>query len=111
MNVLDLAAILDQAARDGVRNIRDEFVDRYAGDHLPDAVAMTVAEEAGEFIKEFRRWRGYARRPGAKSSMELELADVVISAWFAAEVLDVDLAARIREKLSEVFARGWRDPR
>src|ERR1019366_8269374 len=41
---------------------------------LRDAMAMCVVEEAGEFIGEYRRLRGFARRAGNREQMLSELA-------------------------------------
>lgn len=70
-----------------------------------------LAEEAGEFVGAFRRWADRARRRGTKEEMELELADVVIAAYVAAEYLDIDLDEAIAEKTAVIFSRGWKESR
>lgn len=72
---------------------------------------LCVVEEAGEFAGAYRRWRGYARRPGSFEEMAEELADVVISAFFAADDYGVDLDAEIRVKVAKIFERAWKEAR
>lgn len=75
----------------------------------PDRQALALAEEVGEFVGAWRRWRGQARRGGTLDEVRTELADVVITAY----VLDAEYALRlddaIQEKLKIVFSRGWRE--
>ncbi|MHB8272924.1 hypothetical protein [Bradyrhizobium sp.] len=72
-----------------------------------DAQAMCVVEEAGEFIGEYRRLRGFARRAGDKDAMLSELADVVIAAMVMFWNLDEDPHAAIQGKLRKIINRGW----
>jgi NTP pyrophosphatase (non-canonical NTP hydrolase) len=72
-----------------------------------DSQAMCVVEEAGEFIGEYRRLKGFARRAGNREHMLEELADVVISALVMFENLDVDAAAAIEKKLRVIVTRGY----
>lgn len=52
---------------------------------------LALAEEAGEFTKAFRRWAGMARRTGSWQDVEAELADVLITTYVTAALLQVDL--------------------
>jgi NTP pyrophosphatase (non-canonical NTP hydrolase) len=70
---------------------------------------LALAEECGEFVGAYRRWSGQARRTGTAGEMSAELADVVITAFVAAEVLDVDLERALAEKANVVLTRGWRE--
>lgn len=70
---------------------------------------LCLAEEAGEFVGAYRRWAGMARRTGSFADVCAELADVVITAYVTANVLDIDLDAAIREKTAVISTRGWRD--
>lgn len=72
------------------------------------AQVLCVAEEAGEFIGAYRRWNGMARRDGALEDVMHELADVVISAYTAAEAIGFNLDLAIEEKLAVVMTRGWK---
>lgn len=69
---------------------------------------LCVAEEAGEFVGAYRRWAGLARRPGPFSAVEEELADVVITSFVMAEVLEMNLDEAIERKLEKIYSRGWR---
>jgi NTP pyrophosphatase (non-canonical NTP hydrolase) len=80
----------------------------WTGDLRPQGT-LALAEEAGEFTKAARRYLGMARRTGTKYDVAMELADVVITAFVAANVFDIDLPAAIEEKLKEIFDRPWRD--
>jgi len=70
---------------------------------------LCVAEEAGEFVGAYRRWKGMARRSGSFDDVRLELADVVITAYVAADVIGFELDRAIEDKLTIVFNRGWRE--
>jgi NTP pyrophosphatase (non-canonical NTP hydrolase) len=71
--------------------------------------ALNLAEEVGEFVGAYRRWKGLARRSGTAEQMCAELADVVITAYVTAEELGIDLDREIADKLKVVFSRGWRE--
>lgn len=71
---------------------------------------LAVAEEAGKFVGAYRRATGLARRAGANAEVRADLAEVVITAYLAADALDIDLDAAIADKLTTVFQRGWRQP-
>ena len=71
------------------------------------AQVLCVAEEAGEFVGAYRRFMGMARRRGSHEEMSLELADVVISAFVAADICGIDLVDSIDFKLAKIFSRGW----
>ncbi|WP_369794633.1 MazG nucleotide pyrophosphohydrolase domain-containing protein [Kutzneria sp. 744] len=68
-----------------------------------------MAEECGEFVGAYRRWSGQARRTGTAEELRAELADVVITAFVAAEELGIDLDQAITEKAGVVLTRGWRE--
>lgn len=68
--------------------------------------AVTLAEEMGEALQEFRRWQGQARTPGTKEKFAEELADVIITAYVFAELTDIDLDGEVLEKLERIEARG-----
>lgn len=72
-----------------------------------DAQAMCVAEEAGEFIKSYRKWRGFARTAGSVEDVKEELSDVVIASLLMFAVMDSDSQCHIKKKLSEVITRGY----
>lgn len=71
--------------------------------------ALNLAEEVGEFVGAYRRWKGLARRSGPVEDVHAELADVVITAYVTAEELGFDLDAAVAAKLERVFSRGWRE--
>ena len=75
------------------------------------AQILNVVGEAGEFAEAYRRYSGWARRPGSLDDTAAELADVVISAYVAAERLGVDLDDCIEAKRLVVMSRGFRDAR
>jgi NTP pyrophosphatase (non-canonical NTP hydrolase) len=75
--------------------------------HLRQALAL--AEETGEFVGAVRRYYGMARRGGTFAEVEAELADVAITAFVTAHVMDIDLEAAIRAKLDVIYGRGWRE--
>ncbi|MBO2456583.1 MazG nucleotide pyrophosphohydrolase domain-containing protein [Actinomadura violacea] len=70
---------------------------------------LALAEEVGEFVGAYRRWAGMARRTGDFSDVREELADVVITAYVTAHVLDIDLETAWRAKARHILSRGWRD--
>lgn len=76
-------------------------------DEWRDAQAMNVFEEAGEFAKEYRRWRGFARKPGDIRNLRMELADVIISGFLMFANMDTDAQCYIKGKLYEVITRGY----
>jgi NTP pyrophosphatase (non-canonical NTP hydrolase) len=92
-----------------------EFLDAAYGPENPLppdwAQILNVVGEAGEFAEAYRRYTGHARRPGSIEEVSDELADVIISAYVAAERLGVNLDESIAKKQAVIFARGFRDPR
>ncbi len=58
-----------------------------------------------------RRYTGRARRTGSLEDVGHELADVVITAYTVAGLLDIDLDAAIADKARIVLSRPARDPR
>lgn len=87
------------------RNIANNFpgVDR------PTQQVLNLAEEVGEFVGEFRRYAGLARRNGNFNDMSAELADVIIAAYVAGAVLNIQLDQVINDKLKVIFTRGWKE--
>lgn len=73
--------------------------------HTPKNLAMAIAGEAGELASEFR-WltiEGSAKdqlSPEQLRDIRLEMADVFIFLLRLSDVLEVDLAAAVREKLA-----------
>ncbi|WUI03098.1 hypothetical protein OHR68_15230 [Spirillospora sp. NBC_00431] len=70
---------------------------------------LALAEEVGEFVGAYRRWAGMARRTGGFDDVRDELADVVMTAYVTAHVLEIDLDAAWRAKAEQIMTRGWRD--
>lgn len=68
--------------------------------------AMCVAEEAGEFLKEARRYLGLARSAGDYGKLREELADTVIAALVAAHTFGINIEDDILEKLDKIGKRG-----
>lgn len=69
--------------------------------------AMNVAEEAGEFIGAYRRYRGGARRAADIEEVAFELADVVISSMIMFQRLGLDPEVVISHKLRKIVTRGY----
>ena len=84
-----------------------EFASRrdWLGYHSPKNLAMAIAAEAGELAAEFR-WLtiedSYRERLTSAqfADIRLEMADVLIFLLGLSDVLDVDLAAAVRDKLT-----------
>lgn len=68
--------------------------------------ALCVTEEAGEAAKEIRRHMGFGRGVSPITSVAEELADVIISAWVTAEMLNIDLWWAVERKLEHIKDRG-----
>jgi len=100
LNLPGLAETINTACR------RENF----SADTLSYQQVLCLAEETGEFVGAYRRWAGLARRTGTWGEVTAELADVVISAYAAANVLGIDLDAAWRAKARVILARGWREP-
>jgi dCTP diphosphatase len=72
--------------------------------HTPKNLAMALAGEAGELLSEFQ-WLTPEESSLAlltaeqKKAIELEIADVQIYLLRLADVLDIDIAAVVREKI------------
>ncbi|WP_026415621.1 MazG-like family protein [Actinomadura oligospora] len=89
----------DQMAR-----LAEDITDRLR-EHFPregEGVrqALALAEEAGEFLAAYRRWSGRARRTGTLNDVAAELADVLITTYVTACVLDMPLG-RVPEFLPD----------
>jgi NTP pyrophosphatase (non-canonical NTP hydrolase) len=97
---------LPVSARNIVATLRRNGFDAASGQNRQ---VLGLAEEVGEFVGAYRRWSGQARRSGTAEEMYAELADVVITAFVAAEEFGVDLEDLIGQKLVKVFSRGWRE--
>jgi len=78
--------------------------------HTPKNLAMALAGEAGELLAEFQ-WLTpeestvSSLRADQKKAVELEIADVQIYLLRLADVLDIDIAAVVREKIQINEAR------
>jgi NTP pyrophosphatase (non-canonical NTP hydrolase) len=72
--------------------------------HTPKNLAMALAGEAGELLSEFQ-WLTPEESvtdsltAEQKKAIELEIADVQIYLLRLADVLDIDIAAVVREKI------------
>lgn len=72
--------------------------------HTPKNLAMAVAGEAGELLAEFQWLTPEGSSVSAlsteqKKAIELEIADVQIYLLRLADVLNIDIAAVVREKI------------
>lgn len=76
------------------------------GDRAVEIQALVVAEEAGEAIKEIRRYIGAARSGSNRQLVTGELADVIISTEVLAALMSIDLDKAVGDKLHEIEARG-----
>jgi len=74
------------------------------------AQIMALAEETGEFVGAMRRWRGMARRRGTEVEAQMELADVIISAYAMADIMGWDVDAITGAKIEKIMNRGWKEP-
>jgi len=74
-----------------------------------DVQAMCVAEEAGEFLKAYRRYAGKARRKGSLEDVRDEIADVLITTSVFAAFLGVDINTAVEDKLKVVYSRGFKE--
>ncbi|MEV6610026.1 MazG nucleotide pyrophosphohydrolase domain-containing protein [Kutzneria sp. NPDC051319] len=96
--------------RDLARVISDNLrANGFPAEGAANRQVLAVAEECGEFVGAYRRWSGQARRTGTAEELRAELADVVITAFVAAEELGIDLDQAITEKAGVVLTRGWRE--
>jgi NTP pyrophosphatase (non-canonical NTP hydrolase) len=72
--------------------------------HTPKNLAMALAGEAGELLAEFQWLTPEESATDSltaeqKKAIELEIADVQIYLLRLADVLDIDIAAVVREKI------------
>lgn len=74
-----------------------------------DRQVMQLASEVGEFVGAYLRWTGQARRHGLQIDVEHELADVVVTAYVIAHILNIDLDFAAAEKLAIVYQRPPRE--
>lgn len=87
--------------QDAIRN----FADRrdWQQFHTPKNLAMAICGEAGELAAEFQ-WltpeESSALSPEQFKAVRLEIADVAIYLLRCAEVLGIDVAAAVRDKLA-----------
>lgn len=89
------------------QQIKDNAQQGASEEEWLDSQAMCVVEEAGEFIGEYRRLRGFARRPGNREDLLSELADVIIAAGLMFSYLDADMHEEIQAKLRKIVTRGY----
>lgn len=80
----------------------------FTKEEQPDRQAIALGEEVGEFLQQWRRWRGWARQPGTEMRAAEELADVIITGYVTAAEQEWDIDTIIRTKLEVIFTRGWR---
>lgn len=97
---------LERAACEIVHELR---ANGFTVESQPERQALALAEEVGEFVGAWRRWRGQARRSDTVEHVREELSDVVITAYVTAAEQGWDLNADIRTKLAEIMTRGWRE--
>jgi NTP pyrophosphatase (non-canonical NTP hydrolase) len=88
--------------------IAGKLEELWPGDIRPMQV-LALAEEAGEAVGAARRHLGMARRTSTKHEVATELADVVITTFVLANLLDIDLPTEIEDKVKLIFGRPWRD--
>jgi dCMP deaminase len=98
----EMPAILDRLEQAGFTSHRDSVI------AAANRQVLALSEEVGEFVGEYRRWSGQARRNGAWHAMGLELADVVITVYVMAAMLGHDLDALCHEKLATIHSRPFR---
>lgn len=97
---------LEKCALEMVKSIEIEFPEQ------PDWRFVTgMAEEVGEFVGSYNRYTNTSRRVGNFDELQLELADVVFTAYMAACVLGIDLESALIRKWNIIMTRGWRDER
>lgn len=90
-------------AAHNVAKIREVFHDQPAWRFVTG-----VAEEAGEFVGAFNKWSGTSRQTGTQDEMAKELADVILTAYMAAEVLGINLDEWVQRKAAIMNERGWK---
>ena len=78
-------------------------------DALIAEVVVNVCGAVGALIGAYRRYSGQARRTGTAEQVDEALFLVVHRAYDAAARLGIDLDAAIAAKLTQIYARGWRD--
>lgn len=83
---------------------------QFDGGSEEDRQIFAIAEECGEVVKAYRRWTGQSRLSGTREEVEVEIADVIITAYATAYVFNVDINTVIARKLHEIFHRGWKGP-
>lgn len=79
------------------------------GDESPEVQVLCIAEEFGEFIKDYRTARGFSRKHRFSVSVEdlrEELADLAITAMVMARLLGGSAAEDIQAKLAKIEDRG-----
>lgn len=84
---VEVPETLPELARVVVPHLQEAF----PGADLVEYQVFNLAEEAGEVVGAYRRWKGMARRNSSWVDVCDELADVIITAYVTAEVLGVDL--------------------
>lgn len=89
-----------------IKRIADTIEAKFPTNDLLAQQVMCLAEEAGEFVKESRRFLGMARVKGDIAEVKAELADVVITAYVTAEMFGFDLDAAIERGLLKIDNRG-----
>jgi NTP pyrophosphatase (non-canonical NTP hydrolase) len=67
--------------------------------HTPKNLAMSIAIEAAELMEHFQ-WDEYS--PHTKKEVADELADILVYAFDLADILDIDIATSMRDKVRRV---------
>lgn len=96
---------LSTEAAEIVRQLRLHF----PGGINTDQQILCIAEEVGELVGAYRRATNRARRNGEWSEVYYELADVIITAYVLANILNVDIDEYIHSKLDCIYSRGWKE--
>jgi len=84
------------------------------GAHIDPSIdrhMLALAARACKVAACYRRAAGMARRPGYHTEVDPELVILVATLYDLAERLGIDLDTAVAAKLTDVFARGWRQPR
>ncbi len=73
------------------------------------AQVYALAEEVGEFVGAMRRWHGMARQNGTEDEAKAALADVILSAYCAADLMGWDVDEIVNSKYAVMQQRGWKE--
>lgn len=90
-------------------DIRRRVAEFFSEDDEQPRHVMCVAEKTGEFVQAWRRYYGWARRSGTLGEVSAEWADIIISAFIAADVIGIDPLKSLNAAIEKVYTRGWKD--